>query len=357
VVPETRNQLLGNPALRGKPVFSETIPVIDLGSYFDGTEDDKRAVGRAVDAACRSLGFLVVSGHRVAPALIADIRAVSFAYFDLPTAEKLALRMPADRYRGYTPMLADNLAASLGEQSPPDLREAFSIGPVDTPRDAYHTARQAGTFFADNVWPACPPGMRDVYTRYYQAMEGLASSLMRVFALGLDLPEHFFDDKVNRHISNFSVLHYPVQTQLPRPGQIRAGAHTDYGSLTILSKDAAPGGLQVQSAGGGWIDVPDVPDTFVVNLGDLMQDWTGGRWRSTLHRVINPPPQADPVTRRMSMAFFHQPNYDTVIDTLPNCGAPDGAAMSGTVTSGEHVLMKIARHRKEDLRQRAQAEV
>lgn len=127
---------------------AETIPVVDLCPYFDGTPDGKRAVGRAVDAACRSLGFLVVSGHRVAPELIETIRSISFAYLDLPVAEKMALRMPPDRYRGYTPMLAENLAASLGEEAPPDLKESFSIGPVDTPNDAYHTGPAAGTFFA-----------------------------------------------------------------------------------------------------------------------------------------------------------------------------------------------------------------
>ena len=118
--------------------------------------------------------------------------------------------------------------------------------------------------------------MRDAYTRYYRAMESLATSLMRVFALGLDLPEQFFDEKVNRHISNFSVLHYPPQSEAPRPGQIRAGAHTDYGSLTILSKDAAPGAARCSSALGGGSTSPDVPDTLVVNLGNLMQTGPAG---------------------------------------------------------------------------------
>jgi isopenicillin N synthase-like dioxygenase len=333
---------------------AETIPVVDLGPYFAGTPDGKRTVARAIDAACRDLGFLVVSGHRVAPELIETIRSVSFAYFSLPIAEKLALRMPPDRYRGYTPMMAENLAASLGEEAPPDLKESFSIGPVDTPRDAYHTGVAAGTFFAENYWPARPAGMREAFTRYYRAMEDLAMHLMRIFALGLDLSETYFDDKVDRHISNFSVLHYPAQTESPQPGQLRAGAHTDYGSLTILQKDNAPGGLQVQTRDGGWFDVPDLPGTFVVNLGDLMQDWTNGRWRSTLHRVINPGRSQATSQARMSTAFFHQPNHDTVVNPLPSCRNPGDAPPSATITSGNHVLMKIRRHRKEDLQQRAQ---
>ena len=331
--------------------MSATIfPAVYLGPYFDGTEDGKRAVAQAVDTACRSLGFLIITGHQVPPALIDAIRAVSFEYFALPTAEKMALRMPPDRYRGYTPMMAENLAASLGQAAPPDLKEAFSIGPIDPPVDAYHTTPEAGTFFAENVWPDRPAGMREAYTAYYRAMEGLATSLMRIFALALDLPEAYFDDKVDRHISNFSVLHYPAQTEPPQPGQLRAGAHTDYGSLTILHRDNAPGGLQVQTSDGEWLDVPDFPNfpnTFVVNLGDLMQDWTNGRWRSTLHRVVNPGPDAGASKGRLSMAFFHQPNYDTVVDPLPKCRNPNDKATSVSITSGEHVMMKINRHRKQ----------
>jgi isopenicillin N synthase-like dioxygenase len=333
-----------------------SIPIVDLGPYFAGTPEGKRAVGQAVDAACRSLGFLVISGHGIAPEVIDEIRRVSFAYFDLPAAEKLLLCMPPDRYRGYTPMTAENLAASLGAEAPPDLKESFSIGPVDTPKDAYHTSAAAGTFFAENFWPVRPAGMRDAYTRTYRAMEQLATQLMRIFALGLELPEHYFDDKVDRHISNFSVLHYPAQTEPPQPGQLRAGAHTDYGSLTILAKDNAPGGLQVQTPDGGWLDVPDLPGTFVVNLGDLMQDWTQGRWRSTLHRVVNPDAAVAASARRLSLAFFHQPNYDTAVDTLPNHRDASDAPISRSITSGEHVLMKIGRHRREDLQQRAEAE-
>jgi isopenicillin N synthase-like dioxygenase len=179
-------------------------------------------------------------------------------------------------------------------------------------------------------------------------MEALAATLMRGFALGLGMPEGFFDDKVDRHITNFSVLHYPAQAEPPLPGQLRAGAHTDYGSLTILKTDAAAGGLQVQAPEGGWIDVPHLPDAFVVNLGDLMAEWTNDRWVSTLHRVVNPPRSAGSAARRLSMAFFHQPNYDAVIECLPTCIAADRPARYGRTTSGEHVWMKINKQRSFD---------
>ncbi len=182
-------------------------------------------------------------------------------------------------------------------------------------------------------------------------MERVATTLMRIFAVGLGMDKHFFDDKVDRHITNFSVLHYPEQPKPPLPGQLRAGAHTDYGSLTILKPDSAPGGLQVLSKGGGWIDVPTLPGTFIVNLGDLMAEWTNDRWVSTLHRVVNPPRDKAVGSRRLSMAFFHQPNYDAVIECLPTCSASGRPPRYGRTTSGEHVWMKINKHRTPELSQ------
>jgi isopenicillin N synthase-like dioxygenase len=182
-------------------------------------------------------------------------------------------------------------------------------------------------------------------------MERVATTLMRIFAVGLGMDKHYFDDKIDRHITNFSVLHYPEQPKPPLLGQLRAGAHTDYGSLTILKPDNAPGGLQVQNKDGAWIDVPTLPGTFIVNLGDLMAEWTNDRWVSTLHRVINPPRDKAIGSRRLSMAFFHQPNYDAVIECLPTCSAAERPPRYGRTTSGEHVWMKINKHRTPELAQ------
>lgn len=199
------------------------------------------------------------------------------------------------------------------------------------------------------MWPDGLPAFQATWTAYYRRMEGLATTPMRIFAMGLGMDEHYFDDKIDRHITNFSVLHYPPQHEAPLPGQLRAGAHTDYGSLTIVKPDAAQGGLQVLAKDGRWLDVPHMPDAFVVNLGDLMAEWTNDRWVSTLHRVVNPSRAAGEAARRISMTFFHQPNYDAVVPCLPTCADAGRPPRYGTTTSGEHVWMKINKQRQGEL--------
>ena len=222
------------------------------------------------------------------------------------------------------------------------------MGRFDVSDDAYHRAR-ASSWFVPNIWPTQPPGFADALQAYFVTMETLACRLMRLFALALDLPPGFFDDKIDRHISNMYINYYPAQANPPEPGQLRAGAHTDYGSLTILAPtdafEAVPGlatsGLQVRDHAGAWHDVAPPPGTFVVNIGDLMAQWTNDRWVSTLHRVVNPP-RAAAQTDRMSLVFFHQPNDDALIECLPSC-CIDTAPKYAPVTSGEHQARKLRR--------------
>jgi isopenicillin N synthase-like dioxygenase len=173
-------------------------------------------------------------------------------------------------------------------------------------------------------------------------MEALAQALMRLFALALRLEETWFDDKIHKHMTNLTVSHYPEQREAPPPGQLRAGAHTDYGSLTILCTEDKPGGLEVQTAAREWKKVPIIPGTFIINIGDLMARWTNDHWVSTMHRVVNPPRDQALGSDRVSLTFFHQPNYDAVVECLP--GFRDaGQAKYPPITSGEHLMTKIAK--------------
>src|SRR3984885_15386763 len=163
------------------------IPGIDSGPFLNGSAKDQETVARQVDHACSSIGFLIISGHGVPDSLIDDMRKVSLAYFDQPLEKKIKLRMPADRYRGYISLGSEALSYSLDEESPPDFKESFSVGPVDPPDDAYHRAAAPGKFFAPNLWPESPPGFRPVWEAYYREMERVATTLMRVFAVGLGM--------------------------------------------------------------------------------------------------------------------------------------------------------------------------
>ncbi len=150
-------------------------------------------------------------------------------------------------------------------------------------------------------------------------------------------------------ISILNVLYnrnYPHQDQTPGKDQIRASAHTDYGSLTILAVDDAPGGLQVQDVNDQWESVKAPSNSFVVNLGDLMARWTNDEWRSTMHRVINPPQdddqqqQAQKSNRRQSIAFFHCINYDAVVECIESCKSPENPPKYEPILAGVHLLQK-----------------
>jgi isopenicillin N synthase-like dioxygenase len=314
-----------------------TLPMIDLSS------PDKAALARALDQACRNIGFIVVRGHDVpAPVLQAAFEA-GFSLFDAPLAVRESALPPDGRVRGFTPMLGQQLAGSLDNQTPPDLFERFRMGPFDLPDDGYHRDRADG-WFAPNVWPQGLPGFRPALQAYYRAMEGLAAQLMQLFARALELPPGYFDRSIGQHISSLCLNHYPALESSALPGQLRAGEHTDYGSLTIVAPTAAPGRLQVLTREDGWIEVEPAPGHFVVNIGDLMAQWTNDRWVSTLHRVALPAASDGPQARRLSLVFFHQPDDDALIECIPTCLAPGAAPRYAPITSGEHLRRKINRH-------------
>ena len=209
------------------------------------------------------------------------------------------------------------------------------MGPIDVSLDEVEENDVTRRFFAENLWPEDVPGFRETLCTYYRTLTPLANDILKGFALALDRPETFFDDKCDRASSVIRLIRYPAQSTAPAPGQLRAGAHTDYGTVTILRGDDVPGATQVELPSGEWVDVRRPADGFVCNIGDAMSDWTGGRWRSTMHRVGNPPPGAAP-SDRISIVFFHQPNYDAVL------GGLDGGR-GGGITYSEHYLRKLTK--------------
>ena len=317
------------------------VPVIDIAPFLAGSADGRRRVAPQVGAACEEIGFLIVTGHGVAREMVDAMYDVSKRFFALPLDEKMKAR-GRDRSRGYGPIGEEALSYGLGKAAPADVKEGLYEGPMDVPDTAYFRGPEGAPHFVPNVWPGKPPELRAVWRAYYRQMERLAADIMRVFAVALDLPERFFADKIDKHVSRVRAINYPDQREAPLPGQLRAGEHTDYGTMTILRIEDAPGGLQVKTRLGDWLDVRPVPDAFVVNIGDLMMHWTNDKWVSTLHRVLNPPRDAKLGTQRISLAFFHQPNYDALIECLPSCHGPGNPAKYPPVTSGEYRNRKFS---------------
>jgi isopenicillin N synthase-like dioxygenase len=322
--------------------MSRFVPVVDLAPFRDGT--DRENVVRQVRDACERVGFLVVKGHGVPTATVDAIRDAAARFFAMEEERKAKSIPTAPVFRGFAPIAKQALSRSTGDKAAqPDLREGYVINRTRIDRaDPYWTNPAAGNLFAENIWPdeADVPGFRAAWEAYYAAMEDLSLTLMRIFALALDLPEHYFDDKVDRHFTNLGVFHYPPQREPPLPGQLRGGAHTDFGSLTLVRGIPSIRGLQVWN-GTTWEDVPDVQDSFVVNLGDLMAQWTNDRWVSTLHRVVNP--ETDEWNRsRYSIVFFHQPNYDALIECIRTCQSEDNPAKYEPITSGQHLFRKLS---------------
>ncbi len=323
----------------------QTVPVIDIGRFISGTPTEMAEVAAEIARACEDIGFFQITGHGVGDDLIGRVYDVSRSFFDLDEGAKAHAAQPApDQVRGWSAVGKEGLSYSLGEEAPGDLKEKMDMGPFGFPvDDEYYRGAAAGPHFAPNVWPPELPEMKPLWERYFSEMGEVARQLMRAFAVGLGLDIEYFEDKIDCHISMFRAINYPDQPDEPLAGQLRAGAHSDYGSLTLLRQEQRPGGLEVMTKSGEWLSVAAVPGAFVVNIGDLMAEWTNDRWVSTLHRVVNPPRELAMDSRRISLVYFHQPNYDAMISCLPTCLEPGEVPMHEAISSGDHLVSKFVK--------------
>ncbi|MCU1504490.1 MAG: putative Oxidoreductase, 2OG-Fe(II) oxygenase family [Ilumatobacteraceae bacterium] len=318
---------------------SAIVPVIDLQPWWSGDAAARRGIAAAIDQACRTSGFFQVVGHGIEPVLVAEVLDAVDEFFHLSDGEKREVQPDADHInRGFLPIGSEALSYTVGVGTPADLREAFVLGPDVVPDDEVHRADPYHVFAA-NLWPARPPAMRPALVAYFDAVSLLASTLIDVYALALDLPDRWFQD-FNRHTTETLRVNYYERLADDAPaadGQQRLGAHTDYGITTVLYADRVPG-LQLLGADGAWSDVLAEPGAFIVNLGDLLAQWTNDRWRSTVHRVLQLGAHG---TRRRSLAFFLDGDYDAVVECLPTCVDDEHPPRYPPTTAGEHLAEKL----------------
>ncbi len=301
----------------------------DLAAWEASAGAERAAGAASLDRICRGTGFLLLSGHGVPqPTVDAAWEAARAFFAQAPEAKERVAAKPGDPY-GWLGPDREALARSKGEVTPPDLKESFNGGPLERPEglsdpDAYAFC------FAPTPWPDLP-GFRPAWEAYHRAVSDLAARLMRAMAAALRLPEDRFEAVLRHPISALRALHYPPTPASALPGQQRAGAHTDYGSLTILRPQPGSRGLEIRTPAGDWAEVSAPPGAFVVNIGDLMARWTADAWVSTLHRVVLIPGQP----ARQSLAFFHQPDWEAEIVPL------DGSDAYPPVRSGPYLMAKF----------------
>lgn len=298
------------------PCGGVAVPIIDLSA-------PPAEAAAALRKACSESGFLVLANHGVPQEVVDAQCEASKRFFALPLEQKTALLATRDpNNRGYSP--ANEQA--LDPTALPDTKEGYYVG----------RELSAGScnlpLHGPNVWPPEPvcPGFRQAMMDYHTEMVGLSNRILRLLESALELQPGWFEDKFDRSIATLRPLHYPPQDSDVAKGEFGAGAHTDFGIFTLLLTDQCSG-LQVQYQ-GQWHDVPPRPDCFVFNIGDLLQIWTNGLFKSTLHRVVNTGRE------RYSTAFFLDANFDAPVEALPTCTSPSNPPKFAPTTAGAHLL-------------------
>tara|TARA_Y100000739_G_scaffold81301_1_gene69240 strand:+ start:199 stop:1164 length:966 start_codon:yes stop_codon:yes gene_type:complete len=312
-------------------------PTLDIKKFFKSSKADRIKYGKEVDLICQETGFLIIKNHGVSSDVIKNLWNCAENFFSFEYEEKLKSKVPYKGYPyGYLGPGKEALAASKGIKTPPDLKESFNGGPLKRPKNI--TDSDALTFcYADTIWPNKPKDFRIYWRAYYLEMEKLAARIMKIFACALRLEHNFFDQYIDNPISALRAINYPEQQTPPEDKQLRAGAHSDYGSLTILLPQEDSTGLEILSRTGDWCPIPVIPNTFIINIGDLMAMWTNDRWVSTLHRVVN----SDSTRKRQSFAYFHQPNWFAEIECLPSCLNPGEKPIYPNTYSGPYLMNKF----------------
>jgi isopenicillin N synthase-like dioxygenase len=322
--------------------MSLEIPVIDVAQFLSANELDRARAVRQVRQALEEVGFLTIAGHGVPESLIERVSKASLDFFDRPEEEKARCSIPQQPNRGYGAMRSRTVGITQDPTLLKSLQEGYGLGPMEIPSEFDNESKEMGEREIPNVWPGSPADFERAMREYYAHMQRLFHIIMRMFAVALELPADYFEPNLTHSASTLRLTHYPALDKEPLPGEQRAGAHTDTGVLTILHIDDTPNSLQVETRSKKWIYVNRVPGTFVINIGDLMMQWTNDKWTSNTHRVVNPAFVNGRSARRLSVVCFCSVNNDTVIECLPNCSGPGNPPRYAPIRSGEYQAARAA---------------
>jgi len=321
------------------------IPLIDFSQFLHGTPSAKKETASQILSGFQKAGFLYLKNHGIAPSTVDKVFARSAEFFAQPQDQKDALAWYSpEANRGYTAhgrekvtQLAEKGDVEALRAEVPDLKESMEIG-------------REGEEGCPNMWPPASEAgaaeFKETMLAFFDECKELHIQVMRAIAEGLGIERSWFDGYTDRGDNTLRLLHYPpVKKEVfeRNKSQVRAGEHTDYGSITLLFQDAR-GGLQVSSPDGTFVNATPIPDTIVVNAGDLLARWSNDTIKSTTHRVVEPPlppspEQGDTYPARYSVAYFCNPNFDRQIETIPST-CKEGERPNYEAVNSEEYLVK-----------------
>ncbi|KAI1433415.1 thymine dioxygenase [Xylaria sp. CBS 124048] len=318
------------------------IPLIDFSLFLNGTTEQREETAKAILHGFQTAGFIYLKGLPIAPEYRKHVFDTSAKYFRLPTETKMShCWTTPEANRGYsapgrekTTTLVDPKAVQKLRDAAPDLKESMEIGREGEPDHPNHWPQEEGELV----------GFRKTMLEFFDQCKHLHTEVMRAIAVGLGIDEHWFDGYTDVGDNTLRLLHYPEVKKgvfAINPGQVRAGAHSDYGSITLLFQDSR-GGLQVKSPTGSFVDATPIEDTCVVNAGDLLARWSNDNIKSTIHRVVEPPSaDGDVYPARYSIAYFCNPNYKSHIEAIPGTYESEKDRKYPGINSGEYLVRRL----------------
>lgn len=353
------------------PTHSSILPRIDISPFLhpSSSASSRLQTAQAINAACTTYGFFYLTGHGIPQHQLDSVISLARQFFALPLAEKLKIErfdagtsQGGDGARGYQRLCTDDDGGGLQDlqeavdfyaEWPEDLREEGDAGPGSVK-----------SLQGRNLWPGEPGELRRVYEEYIKRVSEVGEALVRAMGEALELEGEGEKGVIEGACKgSFWVLRMIGYPPLPSSSassfssssgtremsgeegeeeeqqqQFSCGAHTDYGCVTLLLSDDTPNALQIQLKDGTWLDADPVPGAFVVNIGDMIERWTNGLWKSTLHRVIHRTGDR----YRISVPFFYEPNFYAQVAPLETCvKRTGGTRVYESSVYGEHLLTKV----------------
>lgn len=314
-------------------ILYDAIPSLDLQSYYGGDKRRKEQFVADLGAAFRNIGFVAIRNHFLSPALQDELYAAIRKFFALP--EEVKARYERADLAGQRGYIGKGKEHAKGRNTG-DLKEFFHIG------QELPVFELTAEGYPANIWPDEVPELKIAGVKVYQALEKTGTYLLRAIACYLGLSEDYFDSKIRNGNSILRPIHYyPIdRPEIVPPDAVRAAEHGDINLITLLMGASAEG-LQVLRRDGKWIPITALPEQLVVNVGDMLERLTNGTLKSTIHRVVNPPPHRMN-TPRYSIPFFMHPRSEMCLAPLAGCVSFENPPKWETITAGEFLDQRLA---------------